>query len=103
LEDVAVAVAFTARISRSVGSERTGTPLLTGAAPRKAASFSLGVDQPRHLRGRSSRKASLRLICARPIPAKDDLLSIGNVYFPPMTLVAVDFNFGQSDSWRCFK
>ena len=51
-----------------------GRRVIHGAQPRKAAIFSLGVHQPRHLRGRSLRNVSIRLSSARPMPAKDDFL-----------------------------
>jgi hypothetical protein len=44
-------------------------PLFHGAQPRKAVRTSLGVDYPRHFRGRSLRKVSMRLICARKLLA----------------------------------
>ena len=59
--------------------EKTGLPnellpVIHGAQARKAASFSLGVIQPRHLRGRSLRNLSIRLSSDSPISAKEDPL-----------------------------
>ena len=62
------------RRARKMGSPKGLHPVIHGAQARKAVIFSLGVIQPRHLRGRSLRNVSMRLSSGSPIPAKEDPL-----------------------------